>query len=350
MERRHSTGHNVRHTFHNAAGPRRPLAWALMACWMVTAAACDGLRDSRLPSSEGTFDAPDGARLYYHIVGSGPDTIVVVHGGPGFQSSYLVRPLLPLAYAPRTLLFYDLRGRGRSALVDSSRISADFDVADLEAVRVHFGLSKLKLIGHGWGAAVAALYAERNPDHVDRVAMISPLVPRPVYAWNLALVTHDSSALRQLSDARRAHLDSLEPRSYCRKYWGWLTQPARVTIPAVVKALSGEFCDAPDDALRRITLVNRQIMRSLGKDWDLRPGAAGVRAPVLVVEGSTDTVLVVAMREWAAAVPTSRALRLDAPAVVPWASANDSLTRALHVFLDGGWPASARGVERRPGN
>src|SRR5215467_4694138 len=187
MELRDSTDHNVRHAFHNGAATKRALAWALLASWMVAAAGCEGWRGPSLATSEGTFEVPDGAHLYYHVVGSGPDTIVVVHGGPGFQSTYLVRPLSPLAYAPRTLVFYDLRGRGRSTLVDSSRISANADVDDLEAVRVHFGLSKLKLIGHGWGAAVAALYAQRHPEHVERVAMISPLVPRPTYAWTLSL-------------------------------------------------------------------------------------------------------------------------------------------------------------------
>ena len=32
---------------------------------------------------EGYFPGAEGVRLFYRIMGSGPDTVVVIHGGPG---------------------------------------------------------------------------------------------------------------------------------------------------------------------------------------------------------------------------------------------------------------------------
>jgi pimeloyl-ACP methyl ester carboxylesterase len=59
----------------------------------------------------------DGVRLYYHIVGSG-SPVVLVPGG-----LFLERDFAKLAHG-RTMVFYDMRNRGRSDRVkDSTRIS-----------------------------------------------------------------------------------------------------------------------------------------------------------------------------------------------------------------------------------
>jgi pimeloyl-ACP methyl ester carboxylesterase len=53
------------------------------------------------------------------IVGSGKDTIVMLHGGPGFNMEYFAPDEEPLA-ASFVLLFYDQRGNGRSSLISDS--------------------------------------------------------------------------------------------------------------------------------------------------------------------------------------------------------------------------------------
>lgn len=128
-------------------------------------------------------------------MGSGPDTLVVIHGGPGFTMDYLAADLEPLA-EHHTLLFNDQRGTGRSTLVtDSAALDAQRFVDDLEALRRHLSLGSVNLLGHSWGAAIAALLA-REPglsnDPVsptsDRARLVrsSPLdhqqsaLPRPI--------------------------------------------------------------------------------------------------------------------------------------------------------------------------
>ena len=111
------------------------------------------------PAREGFMQSAGGGRLYYRASGSGPDTVIVLHGGPGLHSRYLDQAFAELA-ADHVLIAYDQRGRGRSDFPsDSLVLSAATDVNDLEAVRVHFHLDRLTLIGHGWGAGLGALYA-----------------------------------------------------------------------------------------------------------------------------------------------------------------------------------------------
>src|SRR5215470_106130 len=105
--------------------------------------------------AEGTI-AADGATLYYRMVGSGPDLLVVIHGGPGMDMGYLRADLAPLAER-HTLLFYDQRGGGRSQLLpdDAALYTMQRHAADLEALRVHFGLERMTLLAHSFGPAIA---------------------------------------------------------------------------------------------------------------------------------------------------------------------------------------------------
>jgi proline iminopeptidase len=82
---------------------------------------------------------------------------------------YFAKDLTPLA-ATHTLLFYDQRGAGRSSLVtDSAALDGQRFAEDLESVRKHFGLARVTLLGHSWGAGVAALYSSRYPDRIARL-------------------------------------------------------------------------------------------------------------------------------------------------------------------------------------
>jgi proline iminopeptidase len=92
----------------------------------------------------GWIAGPDGVRLYYQKIGSGTPTIIV----PG--RLFLARELVPLAER-HTLILYDMRNRGRSSRVEDGRLlSIQKDVADLEAVRRHFGVERFVPVGYSY--------------------------------------------------------------------------------------------------------------------------------------------------------------------------------------------------------
>ena len=92
--------------------------------------------DGSTPSvDEGFLAGAGGARIFYRIVGTGPDTLIAVHGGPGAGMNAFFPDVAPIA-ARHTIIFYDQRGGGRSELpADTSLVEAQYHVADLEAVR-----------------------------------------------------------------------------------------------------------------------------------------------------------------------------------------------------------------------
>src|SRR5215471_1921130 len=136
-----------------------------VACATATAQSGGTPRESRIPVQ--------GAELYCREVGRGTP-LVVLHGGPDFDMSYLL-PELDSLSDKFHLIYYDQRGRGRSADgVKPDDVTLESEVADLDQVREHFHLKKVVLLGHSWGTVLALEYALRHPERVSRLVLMDP--------------------------------------------------------------------------------------------------------------------------------------------------------------------------------
>jgi proline iminopeptidase len=122
-------------------------------------------RENRIPVG--------GADLYSREVGQGT-AVIVLHGGPDFDHSYLLPELDRLSDSFH-LIYYDQRGRGRSAdRVQPEDVTLTSDIVDLEKVRQSFHLDSMVLLGHSWGTVLALEYALRYPERVSRLILMNP--------------------------------------------------------------------------------------------------------------------------------------------------------------------------------
>lgn len=295
---------------------------------------------------EGYVEAGGGVRLFYRIVGTGGDTVVVLHGGPGFSMDYLAADLEPLA-ARHVLLFYDQRGTGRSTLVtDSASLDAQRFADDLEAVRSEFRLQRLTLLAHSWGAGVAALYAARHPQLVGRLLIVDGIsVRRTYHARGLQSLDarRDSATQRRLGELRAARLANPGDVATCRAYYDlWFL--ATFADSAAARRSRGSFCAGTAEALaNKIKGVDRFTLQSLG-EWDWRPALHAITAPALVIRGTVDHVPLESAREWAAALSNSRLLLLEGSGHFPYLEVPERFFAAAATFLQGRWPAGAEAV------
>lgn len=130
---------------------------------------------------------------------------MLCHGGPGLYD-YL-EPVAAMVDDLATVHRYDQRGCGRSQDAPPGDI-ATF-VADLEALRVHWGYDAWTVLGHSWGADLALMYAIRHPERATGLIYISGTGVDPgwhaEYRRNRAakLSPSDRERLRRL-DERRA--------------------------------------------------------------------------------------------------------------------------------------------------
>ncbi|HVW42377.1 MAG TPA: prolyl aminopeptidase [Amycolatopsis sp.] len=128
------------------------------------------------PHESGMLEVGDGHSLYWEVSGN-PDgkPAVALHGGPGSGSSPGTRSLFdPNRY--RVVLF-DQRNAGRSTppatdpVVDLSANTTQHLVADIEALRVHLGITRWLVWGASWGVTLALAYAQAHPERVTELVL-----------------------------------------------------------------------------------------------------------------------------------------------------------------------------------
>jgi proline iminopeptidase len=280
-------------------------------------------------------DAGDGVRLWYSERGKG-SPVIVIHGGPGMDHESLAGDLAPLV-ARHRVIEYDQRGGGRSTLPsDVALLTIDHHVRDLEALRVELGLAKVTLLAHSFGPAIAASYAMRYPDRVDRMIFLSPIPPRrgkfgEEYGKRLRARITDAQGKRA-SELQKEFATSPDVKAVCREYWSIMTPPrvAKSISPSVVKS---DLCAGPADGIRfGMTTTNAATFGSLG-DWNWLDALKNVKAPVLIIHGEEDAIPMEMVVEWTTALPNARLVRLPKTAHFPHAERPKIVFAEIEKFL-----------------
>ena len=306
--------------------------------------------EAQVPS-EGYIVTPDKVRIFYKVVGSGPDTVVMVHGGPA-NSLESIRPDMEPLVKGRRLIYYDQRGNGRSDLIeDGKKLGYEYHVADLDAVRKHFKLEKMSLFGNSWGGMLISLYAIAHPDRVERLVLDSPAPPMKGGMDDMNdEITRRMNALykpKQLARARslwNKWRTAEDPHALCREFYTMI-----LTVYTYARKLDdkfkGDVCYGSKEAVRLQQVVNDHIWDSLG-DYNVVPKLAAVKAPVLVIHGVADVISQRASEFWASGYPNSRLLLIEKAGHVGQVEAPDIFFPAVETFLNGNFPADAKKVGR----
>ena len=257
----------------------------------------------------------DGARLYYRTIGDGPP-IIVLHGGPDFDHNYLLPEMDRLADSFR-LVYYDQRGRGRSAgHVVPGEVSIGSEVEDLDSVRRHFGLDSVAVLGHSWGAVLAMEYATRHPDRVSHLILVNT-APASA-ADNLVFREHllrarrarDVKRMQALASSAQYQAGDLEVEAeYYRVHYSVaLRQPEH--IDQVVGRLRTYFTE--ESVLAARAIEQRLYDETWASDrFDLIPRLQALDVPTLVVHGADDFVPTALAGHIAEAIPRARLVVLQ---------------------------------------
>jgi proline iminopeptidase len=275
---------------------------------------------------EATVDL-NGVRLFTRRVGDGP-TVIVLHGGPGAHHDYLLPQYDRLATG-RMLRYYDQRGGGRSPVSRETPVGWRDHVADLEALRGHWGLDRLTVLGYSWGGLLAVLYALEHRDRIERLALVSaaPLTAawRDEFERRFAARMSDPWVARARAELTASGLLQRDPEQYRRLAFA-LSVAGYFHDPAQARALT---------PFRVTARTQQAVWASLGR-YDLRERvrdtfAASEPPRTLVVHGIYDPMPLESARE------TARLLRSGvvelATGHAPHVEATDAFVRAVDPFL-----------------
>jgi len=275
-----------------------------------------------------SFLSYDGVRLAYTQLGEGPP-LVCVPGGPGRAAGYL-EDLGGLSRT-RTLVLLDARATGRSEVPpDPASLRYDRLADDLEALRVHLGLSVVDLLGHSAGALVAQAYAAQH--RVGRLVLVTPSdtlqggTRADVGALRAARSNEPwyadaAEAVEAMADAPPAQQQALmrAGRPFLYGRWDERTQAHALTADRQSSRRAELGFAAGADEVDVPALLAR-----LGQ----------VQSPVLVVGGERDAVTgVVSVHAVAASFPNASAVVLPGAGHFPWVDEPDAFCEAVAGFL-----------------
>lgn len=265
--------------------------------------------------------ADDGCGLWAHARGAGP-AVVLCHGGPGLWDMFT--DLADLLAPTSTVIRWDQRGCGRSERRGPYTMAGT--VADLDAIRRHFALDRMALLGHSWGADVALRYAL---DHPGRVTGL-------VYACGVGIGTGWREPFHRDFEARVDY-----PR------WRALRDRDRTPEQDRELAILQWTADFADPATAR---AHAERMATpwfpVNDEWhDAVDGHAGeaVRAaecralavPTLILDGAQDLRPRWAVDSLADALPVVERVTLPDAGHVPWLERPEPVRAALAAFLAG---------------
>ena len=307
-------------------------AWS---CGFVLAGllACAGPPAQPSAQPEGFVQVP-GGRVWYHIMGSGDRTpLLLLHGGPGGRSCAF--SVLDDLAADRRVIRYDQLGSGRSDRpADLNLWRTERFVDELDAVRTALGLRELHILGHSWGSTLATEYLlTKGQQGVVSVVLSSPLISTP--RW-LA----DARRLRAtLPEPVQAALDQCEAVETaddpsCRAandvFEEHFVRGAK-TLPAVPEC---EGVTGGDPVYRHMWGAAEFTATGVLRDYDRTDRLGELRLPVLFLAGRHDEAIPATVADFQRRVPGAKMAVFEHSAHASYRTETAEYVRIVRQFLE----------------
>ncbi|HEY7401940.1 MAG TPA: alpha/beta hydrolase [Candidatus Angelobacter sp.] len=282
-----------------------------------------------------------GAQLYVREIGQGP-AIVVLHGGPDFDQSYLLPEMDRLSDKFR-LIYYDQRGRGRSAEnVRPEDVSIESEMEDLDAVRRHFQLNTVVLLGHSWGTVLALEYATRHPERVSRLILMNPA---PASAADLQqFVKERQEKWPEQMEKRKAiaataaykEADPEAVTAYYRPHFKPALARSEDYDKLITRMHAAFIRQGSAGILKARAVETRLVNDTWAKPgYDLLPKLNSLKIPTLVIYSDHDFIPTATAEHIAQAIPGARMVTLKDCGHFPYMECPDAARRQIDAFFNG---------------
>ncbi len=228
-------------------------------------------------------------RLFFDVVGEklaidGPrmrekPTLIVMHGGPGFDHSAM-RPDFDGFADIAQVLYFDHRGNGRSWPSPSKTWTLAQWGDDVRGLCDALGIEKPIVFGQSFGGMVAQSYATRHPGHARAVVFSSTAAHM------------DLSASLDLFEKK----GGTQARAIADRFWNEGTDAQFDDYMKNVMPLYNTKPRAGGEDARARAVMRREVYRHFSLPggellaMDFRKDLAGVEGPALVLGGEEDPI------------------------------------------------------------
>src|SRR5213078_1890740 len=274
--------------------------------------------------------ARNDAELFYTIVGTSGDYVLVLSGGPGedIRSMQGVADELGKKYR---CIMWEQRGTGRSKLpkYDASTINLNAYVEDFEALRQHLHAEKFIVIGNSWGMILGLAYAGTHPNAVRAVLTIGS---GPITFQYLGVFSDNQFA--------RLGACELEARDVWKDPVREAADPDRASFERLRIAAVAYFFDRKKALQMQTELdpkdynfrVPPAFLSAEGK-YDIRPKLKAITAPVLLLQGRQDIAGEANILEAHLLIKNSTLAFIDKCGHMPWLEQPEQTWKIVDNFL-----------------
>lgn len=292
----------------------------LASLYVATAA------DAQKVSFEG-LKKVNGNELYFKVEGEG-EPILVIHGGPGLNTEYIEPHMQELAKKNK-LIFFDPRSTGKSEVPDDTLGTMhQYMVDDIEGIRKVFGLKRINILGHSWGAKIAVLYAMRYPGNIKSLVLTNA-IPLNHEFDTLQMVYNDQQAKKpELQEKRMEiisrHISRIEIQqrlSFMYSLYNFNdVDKIQLTYPQ-------NYADAQIALFRGLSYDYKKY------DINLYPHINKIKTPAIVIHGDADGLSVKASEKLASSLGNAKLIHFDKSGHFPFMEEPEKFAQTVSEFI-----------------
>jgi proline iminopeptidase len=275
-----------------------------------------------------------GGEVVTYSIGTGPEVLLVLSGGPGLACDYVRDTHARLAGDRYRVVSYDQLGTGASERpTDKGLWQIGRAVEEVDAVRTALGLGKVHLLGQSWGAFLGLEYALIHPEGIKTLLLEGGAANIPHLIgemnrlrWALGsetvamMVRHEAEGTNDHPEYKAA-IDVLTYRHVCR---------LQVWPDSLMRSIAGFNADFFNEVQGR----NEFTVTGNLRDWNRVPDLHRVTQPVLIMCGYYDEVTPACAALMHEALPDSRLKIFDNCSHVPFLEDPEAYFAVLKAFLD----------------
>ncbi|KAJ2932476.1 hypothetical protein H1R20_g4597, partial [Candolleomyces eurysporus] len=274
----------------------------------------EGVLDFKIPSTG------ESGKTWHRIIGKlepGVRPLIALHGGPGANSGYL-EALAPVTEGrPGPLIVYDQIGNGKSThfpktIGDTTFWTEQLFLAELDNVLTQLKITEYDLIGHSWGAMLAAMHAVRQPKGLKHLVLWSG--PASIALWMQAQRTWISQLPPAIRDVliKGEETGEMDTKEYVEAVNYFISKHFCRVEPFPPSLLEGFATLASDSTVCQTMSGNSgfTITGSL-KDWTVIPELPKITVPTLVTNGRYDQAADIVVQPFVQRIPNVRWVRFE---------------------------------------
>lgn len=281
------------------------------------------------------FAPSEGVNIHYRLIGEG-SPILVINGGPGFNCEGFEPMATDISKMGYQTILYDQRGTGQSKLntLDSSTITMDLMVKDIEAIRKHLSIDQWMILGHSFGGIMMNYYAAKHPNRV------AGMIASSSGGVDLTLLQDGGTSIT--SRLTETELDSLS-------YWrgrmregdtSYTAKLRHATFLAPAYVVDRKFIPV---VAKRLTQGNMQLNGLVWSDlrridFDTKKELSSFDKPVLLIQGKEDVISTELATLADSVFSNSRVVLLDRSSHYGWLDNPQEYFGEINRFLSAEYP------------